>query len=187
MAMKTQVKYGVPSSITIAQAAIESRWGDSKLSKQANNFFGIRANKGYTGDVFNIDTNEFINGQYITDALAAFRAYVSPAQSFTDHAKFLLQNKRYNSLFDSEDSTKWAEGLQKAGYATAPNYADTIKTVIRQNNLTDYDKKAKLQETTSSSLSKKYRRNKTLFVVFGSLLLVGGGILTYNHFKHEKA
>lgn len=187
MAMQTQIDYGVPASITIAQAGLESRWGESKLSKMANNYFGIRAIGNWIGEVFNIDTGEYIDGNYVIDKLASFRSYPDMKGSFTDHAEFLLKNKRYKSLFDSEDGNAWADGLQKARYATAPNYADTLKTIIRQNNLKAYDKKALEKATTTSTLKKHYRRNRTLFAIGGGLVVVGLSFYAYNRYKRKVA
>jgi len=187
MAMKTFIDYGVPASITIAQAILESRWGDSKLTKKAKNYFGIRANKGYTGNTFNIDTGEYVNGNYIIDKAAAFRSYQDSQQSFTDHAEFLLNNKRYNHLFDNENPNDWATGLQKAGYSTSPDYASTLKTIIRQNGLTAFDSKAKELENVGTVVGKHYRRNRTLFIVGGSFVLLAAGVLTYKHYKRNAA
>lgn len=185
-AMQTQIKYGIPASITISQAAWESGWGDSTLTKKANNFFGIKASKDWDGKIFNIDTGEFTKaGQYYIDKLAAFRSYATPFQSFIDHANFLIENKRYKSLFETLDPMQWADGLQKAGYGTDPRYSDKLKGTIKQYNLTKFDKQAASNETVIDTTAKHIRRNKVIWGVSGAFVLLLGGILIYRYKRHE--
>lgn len=148
----TQVNDGVPASITLAQAALESAWGESGLTKQANNFFGIKdqANDEWSGANITKDTTEVGNsGAYSTSA--KFRKYSSPQGSFNDHATFLKKNKRYASLFalDPTDFVKWAQGLKAAGYATDPSYDAKLVNLIVKYNLQQYDKAAVLKKKSS--------------------------------------
>jgi flagellum-specific peptidoglycan hydrolase FlgJ len=144
-AINTQIIDGVPASITLAQAALESAWGESGLTKQANNFFGIKDQKNdeYYGAYVPRDTTEYINGSPTT-VTANFRKYSTPQRSFNDHAIFLKANKRYNSLFSLAvtDYIKWAQGLQAAGYATDPTYASKLVNLVVKYNLTQYDQAA---------------------------------------------
>lgn len=152
MAMDTQMKFGVPASVTLAQAALESGWGESGLTIKANNFFGIKdqANDEWLGASINMKTGEVFNGQNVT-INSNFRKYDSALDSFNDHAKFLLKNKRYASLFKIDLNApdyyvQWSNGLQKAGYATALNYGSTLSNMIEIYKLTDYDKQAILKK-----------------------------------------
>lgn len=141
-AMDTQNKFGIPASITLAQAALESGWGTSGLTIKANNFFGIKdqPNDEWYGANINMSTGEVFNGQQTT-IKSNFRKYADPGESFKDHASFLLKNKRYASLFKLEptDYIKWAQGLKAAGYATALNYDSTLINLVVKYNLQQYD------------------------------------------------
>ena len=142
-AESTQVKYGVPASITLAQAALESSWGTSGLTTSANNFFGIKADKSWKGQSTAMPTQEFVNGAYVT-VNAGFRKYNSAQDSFNDHAKFLIDNGRYKKLFSLQvtDYIGWAQGLKSAGYATDPTYDSKLINLVTKYNLTQYDKAA---------------------------------------------
>lgn len=142
-AMQTQILFGVPASITLAQAALESGWGESGLTKNANNFFGIKADSSWKGEKYLIGTKEYVNNGYIT-IQSYFRKYNSPVDSFNDHAKFLLNNSRYKGLFllDVYNYKDWANGLKTAGYATAPNYGTVLINMIQQYELFKYDQMA---------------------------------------------
>lgn len=144
-AMVTQFQYKVPTSIVMAQAILESGWGNSGLSKNANNFFGIKADKSWVGAIYNATTHEYYNGVRYDNIVDGFRAYEKPIQSFRDHAKFLTKNSRYDSLFtyDETDYKSWANGLQASGYATSPTYASKLISIINQYELYKYDKKVK--------------------------------------------
>ena len=151
-AMDTQNKYGIPASITLAQAALESGWGGSELTVLANNFFGIKVpgNPKWYGKSINMATGEVFNGVSQT-INSDFRKYDSALDSFNDHASFLLGNKRYSSLFtipfsDPYYFIKWAQGLKAAGYATATNYDTTLISMINKYKLTEYDKQAVIKK-----------------------------------------
>lgn len=131
---------GVPASITMAQAILESGSGNSGLARNANNFFGIKAN-GWDGKTVTMKTGEYRGGKNVTES-ASFRAYTSPTESFIDHANFLKKNSRYKKIFTMTDPYKIADELQRAGYATDPNYANKLKQIIKTYDLTKYDNKA---------------------------------------------
>lgn len=141
-AMDAQNKFGIPASITLAQAALESGWGESGLTKSANNFFGIKdqPNDEWYGEYVEKRTGEVFNG-VSTTIVSKFRKYRTPGESFKDHASFLLKNKRYAHLFKLQptDFVGWANGLKVAGYATATNYAGTLIDMINQYGLGAYD------------------------------------------------
>ena len=116
-ALDQERAYGVPASITLAQGILESGAGKSGLTRNTNNHFGIKALGGWTGPVYHAWDDE--------PQKSKFRVYASAAESFRDHSEFLRKNSRYSSLFTKSvyDYRGWAIGLQKAGYATAKNYA----------------------------------------------------------------
>ena len=121
-------RYGIPASITMAQGILESDSGNSRLAKSSNNHFGIKCKKDWTGNrVFHDDDAK---GE-------CFRAYDSVEESYQDHADFLDQSPRYDSLFaySATDYRSWARGLKAAGYATAPDYAKRLTKIIEDNQL----------------------------------------------------
>lgn len=132
---------GVRASVTLAQAIIESGWGNSALARAPyNNLFGIKVTAGWTGNQVIMATGEYFNGRYVT-VNAAFRAYASQEASFRDHTNFLLQNSRYpaNGVINSASYQAMANGLQRAGYATSPTYASTLISVVQRYNLSVLD------------------------------------------------
>jgi Muramidase (flagellum-specific) len=135
------------ASLTIAQAIQESGWGDSWLSKNANNLFGIKQ-WGYPTFV-TMPTEEYINGQNVT-VNANFRKYNNWAESIMDHANFLLENSRYANLIGLTDANKAAELIREDGYATDPNYTQSLKNIISENNLTQFDVIAPINQVIAS-------------------------------------
>lgn len=134
MAVAEQQAHGIPASITLAQGLLESRAGQSTLASEGNNHFGIKCHKEWQGDTLLRDDDA--RGE-------CFRAYATAAESFADHSRFLLR-KRYAPLFrlDSSDYTGWAKGLKECGYATDPNYATRLVTIIERYALYLYDTEA---------------------------------------------
>ena len=123
---------GIPASITLAQACLESGDGNSTLARKANNHFGIKCH-GWKG----------ASVKHTDDAPdECFRSYRSADESFRDHSDFLRYRDRYAALFslDPTDYKGWAMGLQKAGYATAQTYAASLIRIIEENDLTRYDR-----------------------------------------------
>ena len=124
----TARKIGCSPSAVVAQAVLETGWGASAIG---NNIFGIRADPSWKGKVRHITTREVINGVSEIQHGQAFRDYDSVADSFADHFKFLVENSRYNKagVFDPTDTKtdrEYFEALQRAGYATDPNYANAL-------------------------------------------------------------
>lgn len=134
LAIDNMEVYGIPASITMAQALLESNAGNSHLSRTSNNHFGIKCKSTWTGDKVYHDDDA--KGE-------CFRAYPTIAESYTDHAEFLNSNKRYESLFayDTDDYRSWAKGLKSAGYATAPDYAERLIKLIEDEHLYLLDQK----------------------------------------------
>ena len=126
-------RYGIPASITMAQGILESDSGNSHLSLSSNNHFGIKCKKSWTGD--RVYHDDDAKGE-------CFRAYPSVEASYQDHADFLDQSPRYDSLFaySADDYRSWARGLKAAGYATAPDYAERLVKIIESMKLYLLDK-----------------------------------------------
>lgn len=125
---------GVPASITLAQGILESNAGQSRLSLEANNHFGIKCKGDWTGNTIYADDDA---------PDECFRSYASAYESFRDHSEFLRKNWRYRELFylPKGDYENWAKGLQKAGYATNNQYAKLLIKLIEKYNLHLYDEK----------------------------------------------
>ncbi len=138
-AKQSNIDTGIPASITIAQAALESGWGKSGLTMQAKNLFGIKALGNWSGPTVTMPTQEYENGQWVT-VNSAFRAYPSWQASLDDHAKFFFVNSRYvPALAIRADSNEWAKEIQACGYATDPTYADTLIEIASQFGLYSWD------------------------------------------------
>jgi LysM repeat protein len=132
IAMKEMLEYKIPASITLAQGLLESGSGNSRLAKQGNNHFGIKCKKDWAACTILEDD----------DALQeCFRCYAKAEDSYKDHSRFLMDNKRYSALFllDLSDYKSWAKGLLSAGYATNQKYADLLISTIERNKLMLFD------------------------------------------------
>ncbi len=132
LAVHEMQRCGIPASIKLAQACLESSNGNSELSRRSNNHFGIKCKSNWKGKrVYHDDDmrNE------------CFRRYNSVEESFVDHSDFLVANPRYAGLFQLKitDYKGWARGLKRAGYATAPHYAETLIKIIEDHKLYVYD------------------------------------------------
>lgn len=140
VAQESYKEHGVLPSITLAQGIIESAWGKSGLTVQGNNLFGIKADISWTGPVIEMNTQEFVNGQYIT-VVARWRVYDRWEDSILDHGKFLKENIRYEQagVFNVKNYKEQAEALLRAGYATDPNYSNKLCSMIESYSLDQYD------------------------------------------------
>lgn len=135
IAMKKMMEYKIPASITLAQGILESGSGNSRLATKANNHFGIKCHKGWTGKTIRVDDDE---------KNECFRSYRHAEESFHDHSLFLTQRSRYAGLFELKitDYKAWAQGLSKAGYATNPRYPELLIKIIERYDLAKYDQQA---------------------------------------------
>jgi flagellum-specific peptidoglycan hydrolase FlgJ len=135
-AVAAQQRYGVPASVTIAQAIDESGWGQSVLASKDHNLFGMKG-VGPAGTDTQL-TQEYENGQWVVTA-APFRAYQSVAQSIDDHGRLLATSDYYKQVMAAKhDPDAFASGLTGV-YATDPNYGQTLIGLMRQFNLYRYD------------------------------------------------
>lgn len=135
MAIEQMRRYGIPASITLAQGLLESGAGTSMLATKAHNHFGIKTGGNWTGPYVVKDDDK--QGEH-------FRKYDNARQSYEDHSLFLSTRGRYSSLFklSQTDYKAWAHGLKAAGYATNPEYAQKLISLIEIYNLARYDRSA---------------------------------------------
>ncbi|HWR77762.1 MAG TPA: flagellar assembly peptidoglycan hydrolase FlgJ [Thiobacillus sp.] len=127
---------GIPARFMLGQAALETGWGKAEIrgadGQNSHNLFGIKAGAGWKGQTVDIVTTEYVNGKP-QKQVESFRAYDSYADSFRDYANLLRGNARYqNVIAQGQDAAGFAQGLQQAGYATDPKYAQKLMSVIRQ-------------------------------------------------------
>ena len=137
-------QFGVPPSVTIAQAILESGWGKSGLASVDRNYFGIKCFNGVYGTIANgchvYKTDECTKAGSCFATTASFRTYSSIANSFRDHGSFLRVNSRYKPAFAyTRSANKFIWTVWKAGYATDPNYYTKITGIMAANKLYQYD------------------------------------------------
>ncbi|WP_185872408.1 glycoside hydrolase family 73 protein [Blattabacterium cuenoti] len=132
-AIEEMEKFGIPASIKLGQGILESSSGNSILSKETNNHFGIKCGKNWIGDIYYHDDDH---------PKECFRKYNSIKDSYQDHSK-ILQKPRYSKLFllKNNDYQSWAIELKKAGYATSLNYDDLLIDQIEKYILWKFDEK----------------------------------------------
>lgn len=128
LVLEHQDIYGIPASIKMAQGLLESDNGNSRLATIANNHFGIKCKKDWTGETLSHDDDA--PGE-------CFRKYNSAEESYKDHSEFLDKSPRYQALFklDPYDYKGWAYELKAAGYATNPKYPELLIKIIEDNKL----------------------------------------------------
>lgn len=139
LAVEEMYYSGVPASIKLAQGILESSSGGSRLSTDGFNHFGIKCKSNWLGDTLLVEDDDYVDGK-LTES--CFRKYESDALSYRDHSEFLRQSPRYASLFELEknDFTAWAQGLKACGYATNPNYANILISLIERYHLFVFDR-----------------------------------------------
>lgn len=125
---------GIAPHFILGQAALESGWGRGEIRMAdggaSHNLFGIKAGRGWQGQVADVATTEYVNGAPVK-TVERFRAYASYADAFKDYANLLAGNPRYAHVLNERvDPAAFARGLQQAGYATDPHYADKLTRVI---------------------------------------------------------
>jgi len=132
IAKNNMQQFGIPSSICLGQGILESGAGTGSLSSLANNHFGIKCHKDWTGASVKYDDDS---------AQECFRKYNQASESYNDHALFLKGRKWYEPLFklEKDDYKGWAKGLKAAGYATDPKYPEKLIAIIERYHLDQYD------------------------------------------------
>ena len=125
---------GIPARFMLAQAALESGWGKRSIKlpdgSDSHNLFGIKAGSSWKGKVAEVFTTEYVNG-LPKKIMQKFRAYDSPAEAFADYAALLKHSPRYSGVVASAtDAAGFAQGMQKAGYASDPQYANKLMRMM---------------------------------------------------------
>ncbi len=137
-ALEASRKTGIPPQFMVAQAALETGWGQKQLrnpdGSPSHNLFNIKAGSAWKGDTVAREVTEYANGQAYTEP-ARFRAYGSYAESFRDYANLMTRSARYADVLGQTDPAGFARSLQDAGYATDPMYADKLTRIIGGNTL----------------------------------------------------
>jgi len=139
MAIAEMNRTGIPASIKLAQAVVETDSGRSILATRAKNHFGIKCKSYWEGPrYFYTDDDRDEDGNLVP---SCFRMYDSVEESFRDHSEFLLYSGRYDMLFKGgeKDYVFWATGLQQCGYATDSNYSKRLMAIIERYDLNTLD------------------------------------------------
>lgn len=133
---------GIPASITLAQAILESSWGQGELALAGNNYFGIKCKSDWRGSTYYLKDDDYNAQGELTKS--CFRTYGSVYESFVDHTNFLMNRHFYTACFehDANDYMSWAVSLQDAGYATAKDYALRLVDLIERYQLYHFDEAA---------------------------------------------
>ena len=156
-AIAEMLNYNIPASITLAQGMLESGNGNSDLAVYANNHFGIKCHKEWSGPTFTKDDDK---------KNECFRKYSTVLDSYNDHSNFLNSRSRYASLFELNrtDYMGWARGLKEAGYATDPKYAHRLVELIENYSLDQYDypPAAKTESANKNDSHKKHEQHKII-------------------------
>ncbi len=152
-AVHQMVEFGIPASITMAQAILESGSGNSPLAKKGNNHFGIKCH-GWKGKSMKVDDDK---------KKECFRVYNDAGESYKDHSLFLQNGQRYAFLFSYQktDYKSWAKGLKKAGYATNPKYPQLLIKIIEENDLDELDRLSEPMFDPQPTIAVKKQKSKT--------------------------
>ena len=147
-AQQMQANYGVHASISIAQAILESDWGESELSAVYNNLYGMKGDN--PENTVRLMTSEYYNGEWVT-IQANFRVYGSWAESVQDHALLFVNGTtwdpdQYAPVLQAATYQEAAQALQDCGYATDPDYAEKLIAVIEQHAPYEYDVRSMITE-----------------------------------------
>lgn len=169
LAIKKMQVNGIPASITLAQGILESSAGRSLLAKKANNHFGIKCYDGWSGASIKKDDDK---------KNECFKKYKSVVESYEDHSYFLKRD-RYQHLYKlkKNDYKGWANGLQKAGYATNKSYAKQLISIIERYKLYEFDKIAldNLNNINNKSKQKTLNNNYEIYINNGSKCIIAKG------------
>lgn len=129
---------GIPPQFMVAQVALETGWGEKQLrhadGTPSHNLFNIKAGSNWKGRTVDLNVTEYAGGQAYTEA-SRFRSYASYAESFRDYARLMNNSPRYAEVRGQTDAAGFARGLQAAGYATDPMYADKLTRIIGGSTL----------------------------------------------------
>jgi flagellar protein FlgJ len=145
VARTSQRSYGVPASVVIAQAVLETGWGTSDLSRSARNYFGMTCGRAGPGPVAvgcRNGPDRVCDRTGCRSTTHSFRVYRSMRESFADHGRFLSTEPRYRAAYAARNRPKtFAKRLAKAGYATDPRYADRLTRIMTKYRLHRHDRR----------------------------------------------
>jgi len=155
---------GIPASIKLAQAILESDMGRSDLASLANNHFGIKCGRDWQGEVYYKPDDEKDTSGVIVKS--CFRSFSDATASFVAHSDFLTnpaKKARYGPLFELEltDYSSWAYGLRKAGYATDPAYPEKLIRIIEEYRLFQYDTPLRGETASEERIDNSPKKGKT--------------------------
>lgn len=175
LAIREMERTGIPASIKMAQALLESNSGKSELARRGNNHFGIKCHSKWTGATLYKKDDDIENGRLVE---SCFRSYPSVEGSYRDHSDFLRNGQRYQFLFDLDPQNyeAWARGLKKAGYATSRYYHKNLIDLIETHRLYELDKMS--SEDVPLPVDSTFASNP---------LTPGGIFLTINDVKYVTA
>ncbi len=157
IAISEMHRTGIPASIKLSQAVLESCYGKSELAKEAHNHFGIKCGRDWGGTGYHLkDDDHDAHGELVH---SCFRVFTSAEESYIAHSDFLIdpaKAHRYGALFSlaPDDYKGWAEGLKRGGYATNPEYARMLVRIIEEEKLYQYD-----VSRINSALATRLRKN----------------------------
>lgn len=173
LAIEEMQRTGIPASIKMAQACLESANGNSNLCILSNNHFGIKCKSNWTGSSVKWDDDA---------RNECFRKYNTVEESFIDHSNFLINSPRYASLFQLApgDYVGWAHGLKAAGYATAPDYAQRVIKIIEDNKLYLLDSGINIDDLAIAQRAKLSNKNVSDFL---KIDLEAHKVITVNNLK----
>ena len=149
-------KWVLPS-ICIAQSALETGWGKSKLMVNANAYFGIKAGKSWKGKVYSSKTQECYDGVNYTTITDTFRAYDSVEQSVSDYFDLITGSSRYAGAVNNGDALSTITAIKNGGYATSPTYIQNVMSIVKQYNLEQYDT---VEKKTNEEIAKEVINGK---------------------------
>lgn len=159
-------------SLTIAQAILESNWGKSKLTVEANNLFGMKCGTKWKGAKYTIKTREQKKDGTNYYIVADFRKYSSWGDCCVDHGVF-LSTKRYEKVRGEKNYKLACKYIKEAGYATDLNYTDLLIRLIEQNNLNEYDKIVFTKPTSTVAPNSPYNDVIWLQIKLNKLINAG--------------
>lgn len=132
-ALEAQTATGIPARFLVAHAALETGWGRAEPrhadGRTSYNVFGIKAGRNWTGATVEATTTEYVDG-VARQGVERFRAYGSYAEAFRDYARLMASQPRYAAVRNAADPADFAQGLQRAGYATDPAYGDKLMRIL---------------------------------------------------------
>ena len=141
MVVAENTKRGNPlfSSVVIAQAIVETGWGESSIMMKANAIFGIKATSDWPGKVYDTETSECYNGVNYVNIEDTFRAYDNLQESISDYFDLICGLSRYKNALYCSSPRECIQAIKDGGYATSPTYVDLVMSLIESNNLTRFD------------------------------------------------